>query len=88
MQFEEQPGGKKINLLKPSIDTGMGLERIAAVMQGVYSNYDIDPFKALIGATADLVKNRSRRPSKAFISRDRRSFARDVVPDRRRRFAQ
>lgn len=56
MQFEEQPGGKKINLPKPSIDTGMGLERIAAIMQGVYSNYDIDLFKAIIGATADLVK--------------------------------
>lgn len=56
MQFEEQPGGKKIDLPRPSIDTGMGLERIAAVMQGVYSNYDIDLFKALIGGTAELVK--------------------------------
>ncbi|MER2519436.1 MAG: alanine--tRNA ligase [Bdellovibrionales bacterium] len=56
MQFEEQPGGNRINLPKPSIDTGMGLERMAAVLQGVTSNYDIDLFKALIGATADLVK--------------------------------
>ncbi len=64
MQFEEQPGGKKINLPKPSIDTGMGLERIAAVMQGVYSNYDIDLFKALIGATADLVKTDPEGPQK------------------------
>ncbi|MBI1272821.1 MAG: alanine--tRNA ligase [Alphaproteobacteria bacterium] len=56
MQYEEQGGGKRINLPKPSVDTGMGLERMAAIMQGVYSNYDIDLFKALIGATADLVK--------------------------------
>src|SRR5262244_675236 len=39
MQFEEQEGGKRINLPKPSVDTGMGLERMAAIMQGVYSNY-------------------------------------------------
>jgi alanyl-tRNA synthetase len=56
MQFEEQPGGKRINLPKPSVDTGLGLERVAAILQGVYSNYDIDLFKALIGATAELVK--------------------------------
>lgn len=56
MQFEEQGGGKRVNLPRPSIDTGMGLERIAAIMQGVYSNYDIDLFKAIIGATAELVK--------------------------------
>lgn len=56
MQFEEQPSGGRINLPKPSVDTGMGLERMAAIMQGVYSNYDIDLFKALIGAIADLVK--------------------------------
>jgi alanyl-tRNA synthetase len=56
MQFEELPGGKKINLPKPSVDTGMGLERLAAIMQGVTSNYDIDLFKAIIGATAELVK--------------------------------
>ncbi len=56
MQFEELPGGKKINLPKPSVDTGMGLERIAAILQGVTSNYDTDLFKHIIGATAELVK--------------------------------
>ncbi len=48
MQFDQQEGGKRINLPKPSIDTGMGLERLAAVMQGVHNNYDIDLFKNII----------------------------------------
>jgi len=52
MQFEQQADGSRTNLPRPSIDTGMGLERIAAVMQGVHDNYDIDLFKALIGAAA------------------------------------
>ncbi|MDR3424227.1 MAG: alanine--tRNA ligase [Alphaproteobacteria bacterium] len=55
-QFEELPGGKRVNLPKPSIDTGMGLERIAAILQGVTSNYDIDLFRAIIEALADIVK--------------------------------
>src|SRR5580693_4463331 len=54
MQFEALPGGERINLPRPSIDTGMGLERIAAVLQGVHDNYDIDLFRALIKASADL----------------------------------
>ncbi len=53
MQFEDQPGGKRLALPKPSIDTGMGLERIAAVLQGVHNNYDIDLFKALIQASSE-----------------------------------
>ena len=52
MQYEQQADGSRINLPHPSIDTGMGLERIAAVMQGVHDNYDIDLFKSLIGAAA------------------------------------
>ena len=54
MQFETLPGGERIDLPRPSIDTGMGLERIAAVLQGVHDNYDIDLFRALIRASADL----------------------------------
>lgn len=54
MQFEQQAGGERVPLPKPSIDTGMGLERIAAVMQGVHDNYDIDTFKALIAASESL----------------------------------
>ncbi|MFM9939974.1 MAG: alanine--tRNA ligase [Hyphomicrobiaceae bacterium] len=51
MQFEQVAPGQRINLPKPSIDTGMGLERLSAIMQGVYSNYDTDLFKALIEAS-------------------------------------
>ena len=54
MQFEQQADGTRLNLPKPSIDTGMGLERIAAVMQGEHDNYDIDTFKALIAASENL----------------------------------
>jgi alanyl-tRNA synthetase len=54
MQFERGPDGTMTPLPKPSVDTGMGLERIAAVMQGVHSNYDIDLFKSLIRAAGKL----------------------------------
>ncbi len=50
MQYEQVDSDTRVNLPKPSIDTGMGLERIAAVLQGVHNNYDIDLFKALISA--------------------------------------
>ncbi len=54
MQFEQDGQGNRSDLPKPSIDTGMGLERIAAVMQGVHDNYDTDTFKALISASESL----------------------------------
>ncbi|TLY77163.1 MAG: alanine--tRNA ligase, partial [Gammaproteobacteria bacterium] len=54
MQFERSADGKLTPLPKPSVDTGMGLERIAAVMQGVHSNYDIDLFRNLVRAAAEL----------------------------------
>ena len=53
MQFEQEAGGVRKPLPKPSIDTGMGLERIAAVLQGVHDNYDTDLFRALIRASAE-----------------------------------
>lgn len=53
MQFDQQPDGTRLNLPKPSIDTGMGLERVAAVLQGVHNNYDVDLFKALISASVE-----------------------------------
>ena len=54
MQYDRSADGILVPLPKPSVDTGMGLERVAAVMQGVHSNYDIDLFKSLIRAAADL----------------------------------
>lgn len=54
MQFERHDDGSQTDLPKPSIDTGMGLERIAAVLQGVHDNYDTDTFKALIAASQQL----------------------------------
>ncbi|MDI1364079.1 MAG: alanine--tRNA ligase, partial [bacterium] len=54
MQFEQLAGGERLALPKPSIDTGMGLERVTAVLQGVHNNYDIDLFKTLIAASVEL----------------------------------
>lgn len=54
MQYEQLANGERINLPKPSIDTGMGLERITAVMQHVHNNYEIDLFKHLIEASQEL----------------------------------
>ena len=54
MQYEQQADGTRRDLPKPSIDTGMGIERIAAVLQGVHDNYDTDTFKALISASESL----------------------------------
>jgi alanyl-tRNA synthetase len=53
MQFEEGPPGTRTPLPKPSIDTGMGLERLAAILQGKHDNYDTDVFRALILASAE-----------------------------------
>ena len=54
MQYEQREDGKRVDLPHPSIDTGMGLERIAAVMQGTHDNYAIDLFKTLIAASVEL----------------------------------
>ena len=65
MQYEQQAPGQRVNLPKPSIDTGMGLERIAAVLQGTHDNYSIDLFRALIGAVADATGVDPNGPQKA-----------------------
>ncbi|MEO0440761.1 MAG: alanine--tRNA ligase, partial [Pseudomonadota bacterium] len=54
MQYDQQAGGDRLDLPSPSIDTGMGLERIAAVMQGTHDNYEIDLFKTLIAESGSL----------------------------------
>jgi alanyl-tRNA synthetase len=56
MQYEQVAGGERKPLPRPSIDTGMGLERITAVLQGKHDNYDIDLFRRLIEASADLTR--------------------------------
>ena len=61
MQFEQVSKDERINLPKPAVDTGMGLERTAAVLQGVHDNYDIDLFKTLIASIHEYVG----RPSSA-----------------------
>ena len=65
MQYEETAEGKRLALPRPSIDTGMGLERIAAVLQGTHDNYDIDLFRALISRVADLTNIDAEGPQKA-----------------------
>ncbi len=57
MQYERSADGKLTPLPKPSVDTGMGLERIAAVMQGVHNNYDIDLFQNLLQAVGEVTGN-------------------------------
>ena len=56
MQYEQTSKDKRINLPKPSVDTGMGLERMTAVLQGTYDNYNIDHFKKIMSASADITK--------------------------------
>ena len=87
MQFEQLAGGKRVALPRPSIDTGMGLERIAAVLQGTHDNYKIDLFGALIAHVADLTGVDADGPRGGVAPRHRRPPARLVVPDRRRRAA-
>ena len=56
MQFEQISKEKRISLPKPSVDTGMGLERMTAVLQGTHDNYNIDHFKKIISASSDITK--------------------------------
>tara|TARA_A100001015_G_scaffold75414_1_gene83682 strand:- start:776 stop:3436 length:2661 start_codon:yes stop_codon:yes gene_type:complete len=58
MQFEQVSKDKRIDLPKPSVDTGMGLERITAVLQGTHDNYGIDHFKKLITASSEITKTK------------------------------
>ena len=56
MQYEQISKDERINLPKPSVDTGMGLERMTAVLQGTHDNYSIDHFKKIIAASSDIIK--------------------------------
>ncbi|MFD2238546.1 alanine--tRNA ligase [Aureimonas populi] len=68
MQFEQLAPGERVPLPRPSIDTGMGLERVAAVLQGVHNNYEIDLFRALIAASVEAT---GAAPSDANIASHR-----------------
>jgi alanyl-tRNA synthetase len=70
MQFDRSADGVLVPLPKPSVDTGMGLERVAAVMQGVHSNYDIDLFKSLIRAAAEVTGCRDLNSSSLRVIAD------------------
>ena len=65
MQYEQVSPGERVPLPRPSIDTGMGLERIAAILQGVHSNYDIDLMRALIRASTEATGVEPDGPNRA-----------------------
>ena len=65
MQYEQVDAATRLDLPRPSIDTGMGLERVAAVLQGVHDNYDTDTFKALIRASEDRTAPAANREQTA-----------------------
>ncbi|WP_424134034.1 alanine--tRNA ligase [Roseomonas chloroacetimidivorans] len=65
MQYEEGPPGTRRPLPRPSIDTGMGMERFTAIMQGVHDNYDTDTFRAIILASAEATGQDPDGPFKA-----------------------
>ena len=87
MQYEQVTKDERVNLPKPSIDTGMGLERIAAVLQGKHNNYDIDLFRALIEAVAHETGVDPDGPQSASHKVIADHLRATLVPDRRRRAA-
>jgi len=70
MQFDRAPDGTMTPLPKPSVDTGAGLERLSAVMQGVHNNYDIDLFRNLVAAAAELAGTRDLANSSLRVIAD------------------
>ena len=84
MQFNRDSSGEMRPLPKPSVDTGMGLERIAAVMQGVNSNYDTDFFKSLIDGSEKLLSNSGNVSHKVIADHIRSTsflIADNVLPE-------
>ncbi|MDB2474367.1 alanine--tRNA ligase [bacterium] len=78
MQFEQISKDKRIDLPKPSVDTGMGLERIAALLQGTHDNYETDHFKKIINSASDIIKikqNKSNQSSFRVIADHLRASA-------------
>ncbi len=81
MQYDRAADGALTPLPKPSVDTGMGLERIAAVVQGVHSNYDIDLFRALIAAAAEATATRDLSGSSLRVIADHIRAAAFLITD-------
>jgi len=77
MQFNRDASGTLTPLPKPCVDTGMGLERVAAVLQGVISNYDTDLFVPLLDRAAQLIGVNERRNWKRKTAEVGRFFAGD-----------
>jgi alanyl-tRNA synthetase len=84
MQFEQITTDERVDLPRPSIDTGMGLERIAALLQGQHDNYDIDLFRRLISASEEVTGVPGGGQAQGEPPGDRRPFALCLVPDCRR----
>ena len=85
MQFNRDESGKMKPLPKPSVDTGMGLERIAAVLQGVNSNYETDVFKDLINASEKILGNQGSTSHKVIADHIRSSvflISDGVIPEK------
>ena len=87
MQFEQLTPAERIILPRPSIDTGMGLERIAAVLQGTHDNYQTDLFRSLIRAIEEETNTADEGTALRVAPGHRRPFARLLLPDRRWRLA-
>ena len=81
MQYDRTADGTMTNLPAPSVDTGMGLERIAAVMQGVHSNYDMDLFSSLIDAAAKLTRCTDRKSNSLKVIADHIRAAAFLIVD-------
>ena len=81
MQYDRAADGTLTPLPKPSVDTGMGLERVAAVMQGVHSNYDIDLFKKLIAAAATATGTKDLTSSSLKVIADHIRAASFLIVD-------
>ncbi|MEZ5562259.1 MAG: alanine--tRNA ligase [Gammaproteobacteria bacterium] len=81
MQFDRAADGALTPLPKPSVDTGMGLERIAAVMQGVHSNYEIDLFRRLIAAAAKVTGTTDLRSTSLRVIADHIRAAAFLIVD-------
>ena len=81
MQYNRDAKGVLTPLPKPSVDTGMGLERISAVQQGVHSNYDIDLFRALIHAAAEVIGTGERKSHSLNVVADHTRAAAFLIAD-------